>query len=167
MSGIKVDVGTPPSGFQNYELAEVNFHGFKNLPAARGDRTDSPEFTCLGNEWCLDVFPGGDDDSDDGMVAIGLVHKSDESIEIEYYFSIRDATNNEVANSDFGSQLFAPKDDADGNDGWGIPNFARRSKLVKALVNGTLTVEVRMRKYDRTNEVVAHSFLKIRSAKIF
>ena len=46
---------------------------------------------------------------------------------------------------------FAPLGDSDGKDNWGTREFAKRSTLVKALDNATLTIEVRMRKYDETN----------------
>ena len=87
MSASRVAVGTPQNGFQKWESAEVDFHGFADLPAARGDCTLSPNFICLGHEWRLCFFPGGEENSDDGMVAVYLDHTSDERIEIEYFFS--------------------------------------------------------------------------------
>ena len=146
-----VDVGMPPSGFQRYDFAEACYHGFEALSTERGEEVESPKFTCLGHQWRLDVYPGGDENSADGMVALFLYNMSDESIEIEYYFSVRDATNKEVVYYDFGSETFAPNGDADNKDNWGTPTFAKRSTLVKALDNGTLTIEVRMREHDETN----------------
>mgnify|MGYP000623612223 CR=1 FL=1 len=61
---------------------------------------------------------------------------------------------------DFGSHLFAPKDDPDDNDGWGTEDLAVRSKIVGALVNGTLTIEVRMRRVGQSaNNTVSDAFI--------
>ena len=145
-----VDVGTPPSSFERYDFAEVCYHGFEAL-STEGEEVASPEFTCLGHRWRLRVYPGGHDGSDDGGVAVYLQNMSDETIEIEYFFSIRDATGKEVSSDESGSAVFAPRDSEAKNNSWGSRNFVKRSTLVKALENGTLTIEVRMREYNETN----------------
>ena len=156
MSRVNVDVGTPQRGFQRYVIAEVCFHGFRDLPAERGECTESPEFICLGHRWRLAIYPGGEEDPDDGMVAVYLRNRSDESIKINNFLSVKDSEGKEVGNDkpgdcNFTPGNFNPNGTVDGNDSWGRSDFAKRSKLVKALVNGTLTIEVRMRKYEQTN----------------
>ena len=91
-----VAVGTPPSGYRRWESVEVEFHGFAELPAENFADVDSPEFTRLGHRWHLSIFPGGDDSSDEGKVAAYLHNLSDESIEIEYLFSVRNLSGTEI-----------------------------------------------------------------------
>jgi len=135
----RVDVGTPPSGYQRWELAEVCFHGFADLPSTRDEKIDSPEFTCLGHQWCLIIYPDGDEDSDDGMVAVYLCNMStDEHPVIDFFFTVRDLAGKEVAH-------FAPKGERNNS------NFAKRSTIMAALVEGTLAIEVRMRHMDQSN----------------
>ena len=40
--------------------------------------------------WRVDIFPGGKEDSDEGYVAVELMHMSDEGITVTY--SVRDST---------------------------------------------------------------------------
>ena len=75
-------VGTPPRGFQPLDVAEVHFHGFKDLPTENYVAVASPEFTCLGRQWCCDVYPGGEEDSDDGMVAVYVMSMHEENLAI-------------------------------------------------------------------------------------
>ena len=39
---IKVDVGTPPSNFEDWTTAEVRFHGFADLTTERDEPVESP-----------------------------------------------------------------------------------------------------------------------------
>ena len=150
-----VDIGTPPDGLQGWDIAQVRLHGFADLSTERGEEVDSPEFTCIGQLWRVAVYPGGDEDSADGMIAVYLWNQSDEPIEIEYFFSVRDSTSEEVARSVLERDIFAPFGEEDNNDSRGV-DFTHRSTIIaEALVNGTLTVEVRMRKVDQSNTLVA------------
>ena len=92
----RIDVGTPSREFQSqgsqeWEAADVLFHGFENLPASRKghDCVLSPDFTCFGHQWCLQLHPGGNTTSDDGMVGLYLEHRSDESITIQFGFNVK------------------------------------------------------------------------------
>ena len=67
-----VDVGTPPSSLNEWEIINVRYHDFENLTTNRGEAVLSPEFACFGHQWCLKLYPGGDLNSDDGMVGIFL-----------------------------------------------------------------------------------------------
>ena len=82
MSSIKVHVGTPSSNFEDWTTAEVYFHGFADLTTTRDEAVVSPLFSCFGHQWRVDLYPGGDDGSDDGYVALDLCNMSNAVIEI-------------------------------------------------------------------------------------
>ena len=88
-----VDVGTPSNDFSGWTTTEVRFHKFAELSTETEEC--SPKFLSLGHEWGLDLYPGGDDDSDEGYVAIALSNMSDESIKIEWGVSVKDADGKE------------------------------------------------------------------------
>eukprot|EP00986_Skeletonema_menzelii_P013432 scaffold7822_cov131-Skeletonema_menzelii.AAC.1 len=52
-----LDVGSPSSSSsgENWESFKILFHGFADLPSAIGQCTLSPEFTCNGHKWCLQI----------------------------------------------------------------------------------------------------------------
>ena len=71
---------------------------------------------------------------------------SDKSIKLEHGYSVKDAAGKEVVywkphTDEFGACW-------GGRNRWRIPDFAKRSKIMKSLVNGTLIIEVRMRLVD-------------------
>ena len=86
-----VQVGTPPPGQISSDrvIAPVHFNGFEGLSTSKGDPVQSPKFSCFGHKWQLVVFPGGDDDSRDGYVALQLDNKTEEAIEVECKFIIK------------------------------------------------------------------------------
>jgi hypothetical protein len=127
----------------------VHVHGFANLSSERGEYVDSPEFMRLGNQWRLELYPGGDDEAAEGMVSLYLNNESDKAIDIDFGFSVNDSDGKQT---DYGRTrtpyYFSPVGaDADDDDtsSWGWTNFAPRSTLLSALVDGTLVIEVRMR----------------------
>ncbi|KAL7534554.1 hypothetical protein ACHAXR_005944, partial [Thalassiosira sp. AJA248-18] len=141
-----VDVGTPSNGFQQEwdVITPVHFHGFEGLEAARRTIIHSPEFTCFGHRWRLRIYPGGATNSDDSMVGVFLDNMSKESIEVEWCFTVKNPDGRDVAACDgaIRKSLFAPY--SSGGSIWGLPNFAKRSDILSALVAGALVVEVRM-----------------------
>ena len=69
----------------------VCFDGFVGLPAQRGEVALAEKFACLGNEWVLQLYTGGDEDADEGMVSIYLHNNmSEKSIRIEFSFIVKD-----------------------------------------------------------------------------
>jgi hypothetical protein len=76
---------------------------------------------------------------------------SAESIKVDFFFSIKDSNGKEVGDDEPGDYYFTPYDSETRDWYWGMSNFAKRSKIVEALVNGTLTIEVRMRKHEQSN----------------
>jgi hypothetical protein len=138
-------VGTAPPGYQNEWVTHtVHWHGFPSLPVERDEYVDSPEFMLLGNQWCLAITPGGEEDAEEGMVSLYLQNMSDKAIDIDFAFSVNDENGKQVAYKySNGSEHFDPvdvsttggDDDDDASSG-GFTNFTKR---------GTLAIEVRMR----------------------
>jgi len=145
MSMNVIDVGTPPDDISDgWATTLVRFHEFANLPSTRGDDyTESPRFSCCGRQWCLQICPGGDEDSTEGYVAVLLVNKSDVSIKIQFNYCVRDRSGKEVVTIKSEIEEF----DACGSEenAWGNFDFAKRSKLMTLLVNGSLVIEIRMK----------------------
>ena len=146
MSGSRfVHVGTPSDDFKEWTTTAFCFHKFADLPIWEDLRflEASPHFSSLGVEWILDLFPEGMENSAEGYVAIGLQNMSNKSIKIEYGYSVKDADGKEVVHKKpKTAKEFAP------GGCHSYSNFAKRSKIMKSLVNGSLVIEVRMRIVD-------------------
>ena len=142
----RVHVGTPPGDFKGWTTTEVCFHGFANLSTTRSESVYSPEFSCLGHQWKLELYPGGIANSDEGYVAIALRNKSNTGIEVQFGYSVRNADGKEVVNHKLNTKEFgeagclAPQ-----HSGWCVHNFTSRSLIMNSLVNGSLVIEVRMK----------------------
>ena len=152
----KVDVGAPPSSTATsdigWEIIQVHYHDFENLTTTRGERVVSPEFTCFGHTWSLHVYPGGSTNSDDGMVRISLRNMSNKSIKVQFGFSIKNKghkSKRDFALSNEGA-VFAPRATAENKDALGVDNFCERSTIINNRVDGTMIIEVRMRKIGET-----------------
>ena len=56
-------VGTAPPGYnQNFMTHTLHFHDFATLSTERGEFVKSPEFMLLGNQWSVEMYPGGDEE---------------------------------------------------------------------------------------------------------
>jgi len=113
----------------------------------RGESVDSPEFMLLGNQWHLEMIPGGHVNAAEGMVSLGLANMSNKAIEIEFSFSVVDSSGKQVAFKRTATpRNFGPMGDTGTNPPlWGWGNFAKQSKLLNSLVGGSLVIEVRMK----------------------
>ena len=103
---VKVDVGTPTGDIKDWSTAEVRFHDFANLTTTIGECVLSPEFTCLGHQWQLKLYPGGRHNADEGYASIKLSNFSCKDIEIEYGFSLKDAAGREVGHRSPKTRMF-------------------------------------------------------------
>ena len=122
----------------------VHFHDVASLSTVRGEFVWSPEFMLLGNQWCLKIYPGGDEGAAEGMVTLRLVNNSNKAIDAEYGFSVNDGNGKQVVYKQSpGPRNFASVGNRSSCWGWG--NFASRSDLFSSLVDGTLVIEVRMK----------------------
>ena len=154
-----VHVGTPPPTahkFKEWGMASISFHGFEGLPSERAVPVHSPEFTCSGHKWRLEIFPGGHSTSNEGMVSVYLENLSNTSITIQYGFSVKNKIGRMVKDkvSNRGEE-FAPygtQTDVAGQISAvrGFNNFWQRSDVINALVDGTLIIDVRMRSTAET-----------------
>jgi len=152
MSTSKVDVSTPVKNFRGWTNTEVNFHGFANLTTTRDEYVISPEFSCFGHQWRLDLYPGGDTNSEEGYAAVGIVNRSNTSIKIQYCYSVRDANCKEVVHYEPDTDEFGALGSED--NAWFAFDFAKRTKLLDALVDGALVIEVRMKSSTTEDETI-------------
>ncbi|KAL7533349.1 hypothetical protein ACHAXR_008059 [Thalassiosira sp. AJA248-18] len=151
-----VAVGTPPTGYSYDEAVEAcvkvhfHFHGFASLPTGEGEDVESPVFECFGRNWTLDLYPGGVEESDDGMVAVFLCHCSNGTVHLGIGLSVQDLDGNEIKNWPLAQNLFGCYEEGI-NNCWGEDSFAERSRLIDgALIEGTLVIEVRMKLIEAT-----------------
>ena len=144
----RVDVGIPPEKkIEGWITTNVYFHGFVNLSTIRDECVESPDFFCLCRKWTLSIWPGGEEDSLEGFVGVQLENRSHKSIEIQYSFSVRDANGKEVVQIEPNIDEFAAIDTDDQGNACGkcFTAFAKRSTIMKLLVQGSLIVEIRMK----------------------
>ncbi|KAL7527625.1 hypothetical protein ACHAWF_002254 [Thalassiosira exigua] len=142
-----VHFGSPPQDeVHTWETTPVLFHGFEGIDSTRGSYVRSPEFECLGHRWCLKIYPGGDRETQEGMTSLFLENCSAESIEIESGFSAVDSKGLQVVNNIFVKTQFDPMNS--GSVARGVQKFSKRSVIEGALINGSLLIEVRMRRTD-------------------
>ena len=142
-----VHVGTPPPDFNGWTTTKIYFHGFADLSAVRNVPVYTPEFMALGNPWCLKLYPGGRYDSKAGWVGMYLCNPSNESIDMNFGFSIKDGNGKQIVSIQTSTPFtFDPRGSQSSGKGW--PDFAKRSTIIDALVNGTLVVEVHMNPHE-------------------
>ena len=106
-------------------------HGFADLPHEKGSFVESSSFRCLGHEWCLKLYPRGDEEVGDGeeQVSLHLLYRGDESITIEYSLNARGASFEGE-----GSSI-----------GRAFVNFIERDTALTSLVKGALVIVVTMK----------------------
>jgi hypothetical protein len=135
-------MGSPPSDYkEEWTTHTIHVHGFGSLPAVRGVGIYS--LLLLGNQWRLRIYPGGHDDAAEGMVTLDLWNKSNKAIEIDLVFSVNDGIGKQVVYEQSDRpQHFAPVGTVGSARGC---TFAKRSKLLRSLINGALVIEVHMK----------------------
>jgi speckle-type POZ protein len=142
---------------------QFNLQNFKDLPTTTDHYIRTPIFSCNGHEWCLDIFPGGDEDAEEGHVSIYLNHRSEGIIAINYEVMIIDKFG-EGKNSK--KELKEP-DLFEGMGGyWGFSNFIKRSDILNKSKNildsdGSLTVGVSIKEKQSDVFVPKNPFQKI------
>ena len=101
----------------------------------------------FGHRWCIELYPGGNDESADGKVGLYLTHLSEGSIEVQGTFIV----------SSIGFLYYMMKESVfqGMEDHWGNPNFADRAKLISARQDGSLVIEVQMMKQGHTRSCVS------------
>jgi speckle-type POZ protein len=128
------------TGWQSFHF---NLQNFKDLPTTRNHYVETPLFSFNGHEWDLTIYPGGDDEADEGYVSIFLFHRSEGSITANYKLMIMDK---------FGEKRKEKKSKKPGRfegmgDGYSWDDLIKRSDILDKSKNildsdGTLTVAV-------------------------
>ena len=150
---VKVDVGTPTGNIKPWTTAEVHFHGFADLTTTRNESAVSPEFICLGHEWRLAVYPGGLGASREGMMDAYLYNLTNKPIKVEFGFSVKDSAGKHVHDYSVPeAHEFNNKSVTNTTNQWGFRDYAKRSNIMKKLVDGALIIEVRMRNMNTERE---------------
>jgi hypothetical protein len=89
------------------------------------------------------MLPGGHATAVEGRVSLYLSNMSDKAIDIQFGFSVNDENGKQVyVDRSATPHNFAP---VGNRSSLGFTNFAKRSKLMRSLVKGTLIIEVHMR----------------------
>ena len=136
----------PPDIPSDWVSTKVSFHRFADLPHEKGSFVTSSNFWCLGHEWYLKLYPGGDgiENSGDGeeqvSLSLYLHHRGDESIHTELSLNFRRFTRIEPSSHYF---------EVEGSGkGYGYRNFLKRETALHFLVleMGALVIDVRMKK---------------------
>ena len=147
----KVEIGAQWTTFAGWTTTEVIFHGFTDISY----KVDSPEFSCFGDQWQLELWATtGDERSNHiGAELVNLssrTYSDDEINEItfgynfrglEFGYSIRDADGDEMIH------LVRDSPDSGVYYAWFRieDDTAKLSKLMNSLVDGSLIIEVRMK----------------------
>ena len=135
-----VQVGAPsapPGQLSDWEITPVHFNGFAGLRTIKDARVHSPKFSCFGHQWVVIMHPGGARNSNDGFVALLLVHMTAEAIGAEIKMVVKHPNG--------GRDLALATKFGESSRVVGSLNYAARSTLMNYLVDGTLIVEVHMR----------------------
>ena len=136
-------------GFKSFRF---HFHDFANLATTKHHYIASPEFTCNGHQWELNVYPGGCNKAAEGQVSVYLKHLSKETITVGNDINIVDK---------FGKQMTdytLSKDEFTGNKGRGWKDFICHSDILDESQNmlddnGTLTFVVSMEEVEELTTV--------------
>ena len=151
-----VNVGTPPTTEEaTLETAklEVHFHNFRNLSSTNDVSVKSPKFTCFGRQWKLQLYPGGDCQSDSGKSAVYLHYYSNGGVEIDYILTVKNGGGRQIALHHEDNERF------DFKDYDGTCDFSKRSRLIDALVDGTLIIEVSMTLIEKWGDTSVPPFV--------
>ena len=148
-----VHVGTPPppGPLSEWVIKKVHFHGFEGLTTARDEGVESPEFSCFGHKWTVEIYPGGDEDSKEGYVAVYLSNESPENIQACYNVVMKHPTDQTKMSfeAEWGDEMMTFG--AKGNRNmWGSSDFATRETVLTYLDSGTLKLEIHLRTNKQT-----------------
>mmetsp|Transcript_10007 Transcript_10007/g.18315 ORF Transcript_10007/g.18315 Transcript_10007/m.18315 type:complete len:414 (-) Transcript_10007:164-1405(-) len=145
----EVHVGSPPKEWDSWEDHLVHFHHFKRISTEDYYSVKSPLFSCCNREWRLELCPGGDRSSPEGMVALFLQKCSGNEISAQFAFLIKN-TRGKIVFEETTSPDYETFPNGEVR-GWG--DFVEYEELLdpskKVLNNGTLTVEVRIKPHDK------------------
>jgi hypothetical protein len=160
-----VSVGCPPpASSQNgkdkeWKSFQFHIHNFAALSTTKDHYIASPEFTCNGRLWELELYPGGANEATEGNVSAYLGHLSEVNITASCEIKILDKFGNpkktiRLANREF---PFSVSNSRGWDDimSWGWQDFISRSVILDESQNildsnGTLTVVVSIEEVPTT-----------------
>ena len=147
MSSGAIHVGSPRDEFPMEDVRIVHFHDFMTLPTTKNEAVYSPEFSCAGHSWQLKMFPGGESESEDGMVAVYLISMTPSKIAVSFSIKIKKKDGHclDKSRGEFGGfDVFTSK-----YVSWGWSDYIARADIFwyadRILQHGALTLEVRIR----------------------
>eukprot|EP00984_Skeletonema_dohrnii_P004971 scaffold1761_cov78-Skeletonema_dohrnii-CCMP3373.AAC.4 len=138
-------VGRPSSSSgEEWQSFKMLFHGFADLPSAVGQYTLSPEFTCNGRRWCIQLFPGGKRASMTGCLSLYLELRSGGTATATLFEA---STLDKFQSVKHSKKATVPRSFSSENKVFGWSNFDRRSYILKQSENilddnGTLAIVV-------------------------
>ena len=165
ITGAKVSVGGRPPlpsslGLVDEDWTSLSFriHDFASLSSTKGHYIGTPEFTCNGHEWQLQVLPGGNNTADEGYVSAYLYHLSEEKVMIDFAIDIID----KFGKSRKGGR--SNKATVGKNKSWWWKNFIPRSDILdesKHMLDsdGCLNIVVSIKQDPTTVFVPKHPLL--------
>eukprot|EP00956_Cyclotella_meneghiniana_P035239 scaffold112864_cov83-Cyclotella_meneghiniana.AAC.2 len=149
MTAGAVHVGIPPAEFSLEDIQIVHFHDFLDLTKTKNEAVYSPEFSCAGHKWMLKVYPGGESESEDKMIAVYLISMSPSKVAASFAIKIKKGSGH---NLDQSRGEFGDYDNFTKYVSWGWPDYISRDDISwysdRILQNGTLTFEVRIRPHS-------------------
>ena len=148
---VRISLGIPPQR-EGCKSFQFNIHDFATIPATRSFCFFTPEFSCNGHQWYLQIFPGGCNISSyDGLMAVFLGKRSQGGISATFEMEI---LNKFGGGHDYFPQAtyFYPPD---GTQTRGYPNFCERSEILDLSQNilddnGTLAIVFSMKEDPST-----------------
>jgi hypothetical protein len=72
---VEVSVGIPPQR-EGWKSFQFNIRNFAAIDATKGNAFVTPQFSCNGHQWYLQIYPGGFKSARDGWFSIYLARRS-------------------------------------------------------------------------------------------
>ena len=124
-------------------LFSVTFNNFEDFISEVGAPVESPDFSCFGSQWQVVIYPSGNYDSSNGMVALYLQRRSAAGRKLEVMYSF-------TLGLKYGSDRISRQGRCIFGDHklWGWPDFCLREEInedeKRYLEKGALVVHVSM-----------------------
>lgn len=135
-----------------------NLRDFRNLPTTRNHYVKTPEFSCNGHNWILEIYPGGTNAATEGYVSIFMTHRSEGSNSVKYKVSIIDKFGEKRENQTTHNFEGTRKS-------WGWKDFILRSDILNepqnVLFDGALKVTVSIDNEPKAPFVAKNPVLKM------
>ncbi len=161
----------PPTKIENAKVSITpprwksfwfSLKNFKDLPTTKDHYVETPDFSCNGHQWGLEIYPGGTEDANEGYMSASLYHLSEGSTTATYQVMIIDKFGKKVSKHIKSS---ITRGSFEGDQGLGCPNFVKRSHILDESQNilqsdGALTVVISIEEDPLTVFVPNNPLLK-------